>query len=166
MREGDAVLFNFDLRHINANVWYTNVCHAPAPAPPFGIFVEAISFNCTCLSTKAASFSVSQRPPWLAEDSPATATPTPPSRFSCRSGTCLINLHTLAFCVPYCLAVCARVCVCVRLSWRDKVNFTVQTRVIKCNNSELGAPHRLQIVCLPPSLSLPPSPSSSPSACV
>lgn len=57
-------------------------------------------------------------------------------------------------------------CVCVRLSWRDKVNFTVQTRVIKCNNSALGAPHRLQIVCLSASLSLSPSPSSSPSACV
>lgn len=139
---------------------------SPSPASPFGIFVEAISFNCTCLSTKAASFSVSQRPPWLAEDSPATATPTPTyAAFSFQlSLRHMFNklTHTRFLCTVLSGCVCVRVC--VRLSWRDKVNFTVQTRVIKCNNSELGAPHRLQIVCLPPPLLLPPSPYSSPSA--
>jgi len=28
----------------------------------------------------------------------------------------------------------------MRMSWRDKVNFTVQTRVIKCNNSNQDSP--------------------------
>lgn len=119
MREGVAVLFNFDLRHINANV---RLSDTPSSLRfrlrlPFRIFVQAISFNCTCvgsLSTKATSFSVSQRPSWLAEDSPATATPT--SALSLQLSlrhmfNKLTHTHSLFACLS--LAACVCVCVCV-----------------------------------------------------
>lgn len=119
MREGVAVLFNFDLRHINANVRLSDTPPSLRLRLPFRIFVQAISFNCTCvgsLSTKATSFSVSQRPSWLAEDSPATATPT--SALSLQlSLRHMFNKLTHTHSLFACLSLAACVCVCVCALW-------------------------------------------------
>lgn len=132
MREGDAVLFNFDLRHINANVWYTNVCHAPPQPQP------RLTFWYICRGNFIQLHLLEHKSSVILCQSKASVVSRGQSRYGHAHAAFSFQLslrhmfnkltHTRFLCTVLSGCVCARVCVCASVMARQSKLHCADTR--------------------------------------